>query len=80
DRLLEQLGGESAVGTFLIRLDHVAIRHDPAVGMNDGPAPELAMAPGLTTVVAPLPQRTVAVAPIRTATMTTAGFARKTAD
>jgi hypothetical protein len=38
------------------------------------------MAPGRMTAVAPLLQPTVAVAPMRTMIMTTAGFARKTAD
>ena len=45
--LFEQLGGEGAVGALLVGLDHVAIRHDPAVGVNDGPAPELADRPRL---------------------------------
>ncbi len=40
--LLEQLSGEGAVGALLVGLDNVAIRHYPTVGVDDGPAPELA--------------------------------------
>src|SRR5882724_4706527 len=44
------------------------------------PLPSSLIAPGRTIVPSPDPQRTVEVALMRTATMTTAGLARKTAD
>src|SRR3972149_4221355 len=41
-RILGQLGRERAVGALLVGLDDVAVRDDPAVRVDDGPAPQLA--------------------------------------
>ena len=80
DGLLGQLDRECAVGALLVGLHGVAVRHDPAVGVDDGPAAEFADRPRPDHRGRPVLQRSVAVAPMRTAIMTTAGLARKTAD